>query len=222
MAASTINREAWTDDDGSNTTGTVLNNDRLQNDVYAAIDEMFAGAGGFATFTFGGKIAAEGVGTHSISGGGAGGNVWLVRNTTAGSANLAAVQLGNDAAASVGKLSALSSTYTPATIYSADGVTLEASRAGGLDIAATHASGAIKFYPGGTAESARFIPQGGLRLTERSTDPVAGDVPSLAGCILYMKNDKFCIAYNSGGTMQFARLTLDGSAITWVHNTTAP
>src|SRR4030095_8217546 len=38
----TINRATWVDDDGSGTTGTIINNARLQADIYDKIDQGFA------------------------------------------------------------------------------------------------------------------------------------------------------------------------------------
>src|SRR4029453_7489784 len=38
----TINRATWVDDDGSGTTGTIINNARLQGDIYDRIDQGFA------------------------------------------------------------------------------------------------------------------------------------------------------------------------------------
>jgi hypothetical protein len=38
----TINRATWTDDDGSGTTGTILNNARLQGDIYDKVDGALA------------------------------------------------------------------------------------------------------------------------------------------------------------------------------------
>jgi hypothetical protein len=60
MAASVIGRATWTDDDGTGTTGTILNNARLQADVYDKVDAMFAGTGSYTTFTFGGILSADG------------------------------------------------------------------------------------------------------------------------------------------------------------------
>ena len=61
MAASTISRATWTDDDGSGTTGTIVNNARLQADAYDKIDAMFAGTGSYTTFEFGGALKIDGV-----------------------------------------------------------------------------------------------------------------------------------------------------------------
>ncbi len=41
MAATTISRATWTDDDGTGTTGTIISNARLQADVYDKIDALF-------------------------------------------------------------------------------------------------------------------------------------------------------------------------------------
>jgi hypothetical protein len=46
MAPTTITRATWTDDDGSGTTGTILNNARLQGDVYDKVDGLFSAAAG--------------------------------------------------------------------------------------------------------------------------------------------------------------------------------
>lgn len=218
MAASTITRATWSD----GAAGTVLNNARLQTDIYAAIDEMFAGASPYATFTFGGKVAAEGLGTHTFSAGGTGDNTIAIRNTTAGATNRATLNLGNDGSATAGQLSVLSSTYTSATIYTADGVTLAASRAGGLALAATHASGIVQIFSGGTTERARWLTGGHYRFTEISTDPTTGELPTMGALAMYMKNDKLVFAYNNGGTLTFAKLPLGGGAATFTHDTTVP
>lgn len=77
---------------------------------------------------------------------------------------------------------------------------------------------------GSTSRSERFriIPAGHMRLPELGTDPGTGDLTSLAHLAVYMKNDKFVIAYNNGGTMTYIKIPLDGSTTTWTHNTTAP
>ena len=61
MAASTISRATWTDDSGAGTDGTIINNARLQADVYDKIDAMFAGSGSYTTFEFGGGVKIDGV-----------------------------------------------------------------------------------------------------------------------------------------------------------------
>lgn len=56
MAASTITRVAWTD----GASGTVVNNARKNSDIYDKIDQMFAGAGSYTTFEFGGNVQVDG------------------------------------------------------------------------------------------------------------------------------------------------------------------
>lgn len=59
MAASQIDRHEWTDDDGTGTTGTIINNARLQ-EIYDDVDELISGTGDFATLTLGGNVKADG------------------------------------------------------------------------------------------------------------------------------------------------------------------
>jgi len=177
VAASTITRDVWTDDTGTpaapNADGTILNNSVLQNHIYARIDAMFAGAGAYATLTFGGLIAAEGFGTHAFSAGGTGGNVLSVRNTSAGTGNFAQVKIGNDAADNTLRLNALSSTWTTSGINTQGGGTIACSGVGGLSIAADHASGVIRFYTGGSTEQARLTAAGEWRVGSGSVSAPA-------------------------------------------------
>lgn len=67
---------------------------------------------------------------------------------------------------------------------------------------------------------------GGFRGAERAADPSAADLTSGANAKdriqLYMKSDKFVIAYNDAGTVTFITIPLDGSTTTWTHSTSAP
>lgn len=60
MAASTITRTTWTDDDGTGTTGTIINNAALHADVYDKVDQLMAGTGSYTTLTLGGSLSVEG------------------------------------------------------------------------------------------------------------------------------------------------------------------
>jgi hypothetical protein len=150
MAASTITRDTWTNDTGSaaapNADGTVLNNNALQNNVYARIDAMFAGAGAYATFTLGGKLAVEGFGTHSFSAGGTGANALFVTNTTSGTGNYALLRA--TAGTTVANLAAFSQGYTTGSSDVQAGASLVCTGAGGLSISAENAAGVIRFYTG--------------------------------------------------------------------------
>jgi len=153
MAASTITRATWTNDTGTasapNLDGTVINNTRLQNDVYAKIDEMFAGAGSYATFTLGGKLAVEGFGSHTISSGGTGGNILRVQNTTAGTGNFGQVLVLRDGSFGL-DLKAFSSTFTTSGASLQSGTKIESDGSGGMSIVTSDAAGVIRFYTGGT------------------------------------------------------------------------
>jgi len=155
MAASTITRTTWTNDTGTPTTpvgdGTLINNARLQ-DIYAAIDQMFSGGGSYATMTLGGLLAAEGFGVHNFSAGGTGANVIAVRNTTSGTGNYSEVRLGNNATATLLRLMAMSSGYTSVGTTYQSGVTIDATGAGGLNLAASDASGPFRLFTGGSTQ----------------------------------------------------------------------
>ena len=131
--ASTITRTTWTDDTGTPASpvgdGTTINNARLQ-EIYAAIDELFAGASPYDPLVFGGTIQAEGLGTHLFSATGAGANRLRVRAASAGTGNVGAVDVGTDADADLGRLEAYASTFTAAGAAKQHGVAL---RGGGRE-----------------------------------------------------------------------------------------
>lgn len=172
MAASTITRSTWVNDSGTPSApvgdGTSLNNAALQNDVYARIDAMFAGAGAYTTFELGGKLAVDGFGQHNFSSGGSGPNIVAVRNTSAGTANYSAVYVGNDTSQTNLYIQGFSSTFTTSGPSVANGGSLIAENAGGLSIGAVHASGVIRFYTGGTTERGQIETGGGLTWTFKS------------------------------------------------------
>lgn len=126
----------------------------------------FQDAYGSANLTFSGALTVAGFGTHAFTSGGTGTNALNIRNTTAGSGNLAALWIGNNSQAFRAALSMTSTTYTPAGQYLADGLTIETGGAGGISIAATSASGGIRFLSGGSTlrwtmnTSGNLIPNG--------------------------------------------------------------
>jgi hypothetical protein len=61
-----------------------------------------------------------------------------------------------------------------------------------------------------------------LKTAEATVDPAVADLVTLAGMAVYMKNDKFVIAYNRAGTMTFITIPMDGATVAWTHGTTAP
>ena len=104
------------------------------------------------TFTVsGGLLSVTGYGDHIFSASGNGPNRLGIRNTSSGTAAVASFMLGNDAAVNVGALFALSSGYSTTGSYVADGVSVEATRSGGLSLNASNAAGDIRMYAGGNA-----------------------------------------------------------------------
>jgi hypothetical protein len=164
--ASTITRFAWTNDSGSHASpvgdGTTINNAELQK-IFDAIDQMFGGAGSYTVFTLGGRLTVEGFGAHTFSSGGTGSQTLDVRNTTAGSTNYAGVNVGTNAAAAAGRLLCTSTTFTPTGYLRADALVMDSDRAGGISIAATHASGIVTLQTSGT-ERLRILSNGNVGL----------------------------------------------------------
>jgi len=163
-----------------------------------------------------GLLTVSGFGTHSFSAGGTGNQELSIRNTTAGTGNAALLTLGNNSDANLLNLYAFSSTYTTSGPYVASGVTFRSQGAGGISIAATSASGAIRFYSGGTTERARFETNGYFGLNDTSP-----------GAYLSVSNDPSLVsgfrfsATNSGSgtigafrsvTTQVGSITVTGSA----------
>ena len=102
------------------------------------------------TFTVsGGLLSVTGYGDHVFSASGNGPNRLGIRNTSSGTAAVSSFMLGNDAAVNAGALFALSSGFSTSGSYVADGVSVEATRAGGLSLNASHASGDVRVYAGG-------------------------------------------------------------------------
>lgn len=59
MAPSLITRTALIDDDGSDTTGTIIDNNEIQK-IYDAIDQLPSGAAPYTTFEYGGNLKVNG------------------------------------------------------------------------------------------------------------------------------------------------------------------
>lgn len=114
-------------------------------------------------------LSMGGFGTNLFSAGGTGANISRTRNTTAGTGNFAAVDVGNDASALLTRLLATSSTYTPASYLLASGSVVEANGVGGLSIAATDAAGDVRIYTGGsTTPTVSIIETGATTWTSTS------------------------------------------------------
>jgi hypothetical protein len=66
----------------------------------------------------------------------------------------------------------------------------------------------------------QHVVDGNLTLAEQDFTP---PVPSAgAACRMYVKDDKFVLQWNQGGTAYYKYLDLAGTVGTWTHGTAAP
>ena len=222
MAASTLTRSGVTLTNDTGTAASPAGDGTLLNDAWVQtfmdrIDSMFSG-----NLTLGALLTVEGFGNHQFVASGTGNQLITLRNTAAGTANLAALLLGNDQAASRGQFRIHASNYTTSNAYIADGYTAECSGAGGIQILANNAAGDIGFWTGGASRRGRFTATGHLILTELTANPTTDDLAADAALAIYTKADKLVFAYNNGGTLTFITLDLDGSDTSLTHGTSAP
>lgn len=138
---------------GGSSTGT------LRTDA-AGVFTMQGGTSGFVwrdngnansrmTLSDAGLLAVNGFGSHSFSSGGTGASAIMLANTTSGTGNFTFYRA--TAGTTVGQLMAFSQGYTTGSYDVQASVGLTADGAGGLSVAATNGSGAIRFYSGGTS-----------------------------------------------------------------------
>lgn len=225
MAATTITRATLTDG------VTVWNAAVVGTAIYDKIDALIAG-----TINFGGLVGTEGFGTHSFTAGGTGGNILKVANTTAGTGNFAQVVLYNDADVTL-SINALSTTFTTSGLNTQDGVNISTPRAGGMSLGATHGSGELRLFSGGSTLSAKFGAadrclqlEFGLWLTGSYDQTIDGTTAltstgqykahiRLTSCINTPKISS-CTAGNDGDIKIITNVS--GSACTVQHNGGAP
>ncbi len=143
--ATTISGPSVTDDTGTvaspNEDGTNLNQSFF-NSFYAAINAMWSGA----TQVFDGVLTLGGLGTHTVSASGAGHNTVRVQNASDGTNRAGTLEVGNSADADLGRIEAYAPSYTEAGVVKQNGVAVRAMGAGGLSLAAEHASGDVRLY----------------------------------------------------------------------------
>ncbi len=150
-----ITRTPWIDDDGTGTTGTVLNNAMktgLYNEIDTALAKVAQLAGG-NSFTgnqgITGTVNVAGQGPHAFAAAAPGTGVVLgVRNTAAAVGTYSEINLGNDADPRLMVLNAFSSAYATTSFAWANGALVYAGGAGGLNLACSNASAtaAMRFY----------------------------------------------------------------------------
>jgi hypothetical protein len=213
--ATTIGRFNWTDDTGTPLNpvgdGTEINDSELQA-LFDTIDDLIAN-----DIIFGGSIATEKSGdAASFIGSPSGSQNVFIRNTAAGTGNLAQLVLGNDGAANAGRFRATSTTFTPTGGYLQNAVHVMSALAGGLKLFCDHASGftmlgrrvgldpntpatlganQTDYALGGTDAVIYFINTsvGGVRI-----DGIAGGFAGRMIWIVYVGGHTLTIGYNTG------------------------
>jgi len=135
--------------------GSIAASKLIGTDI-ATVGTITAGVWNAGALTTSGVLTVNGFGTHGFIVGGVGEQHLSVRNSTAGTANLAKITASADGGTSDLELTQLSSTYTTSGVRTQDGGLLLERQAGGLSIAAQHASGVIRFYAGGTTLRAQI------------------------------------------------------------------
>jgi hypothetical protein len=152
----TIVRTGMQDDDGTGTTGTVINN-AWKTEFYNQIDQALAKVPmltGNNTFTgnqlINGLLTVTGLGSHTFIASGVGQNYVFIRNATAGAANISGLIIGNDVSQTQSSIQTFASTYAPSAPYFfADGTTIYQGGAGGLTLA-TGVAQPIRFFTNAT------------------------------------------------------------------------
>jgi hypothetical protein len=114
-----------------------------------------------------------------------------------------------------------------------DGTNFATSNQAAIQFRAAEAAGAsalgtyitLETTPNGStsrAERWRVDHGGWLIGKEQSTNPTTSELAAGDQAALYVKGDKFVIAYNQGGTIKYIVFTLDGSTTTFTNSTSAP
>lgn len=145
--------------------------------------------------------------THTFASSGGNGALQLtVRNNTAGTASQTQFLVGTDALQAQISLNAFSSTFTTSGPNVVSGGKLGANGSGGLSIAAEHASGAIRFYTGGTTERASISNDGTFTLSSSQTHVIAGNFAFVDNATLRRNtsdgSDSGYISINGGGAAE--------------------
>lgn len=172
MAAITISpRVVLQDDSGTYENpagdGTPINNALFQT-LQDRIDALFNGT---RPFTLGGLLRVEGFGDHVFEATGPGGNILYVRNHGAGTADFAALFVGNDAIPFVCTVQATSTTHVGT--FLPDAAIVQSLGSNGLQLAAFQPTGSIRLHTlGGTTPARLTIGPSGHVAFNAPVDPL--------------------------------------------------
>ena len=182
--AVTIVRTNWIDDDGTGTTGTVLNSalhTTLYNEIDTALAKVAQLAGG-NTFTgnqtiTGGLIVNGASANINLSAAIAGALTSNIVNSQAGASAWAGMVFGNDVSGALMVIANYSSTYSSSAYNQQNGSTIYVTGPGGLSLASIHASGALRLYTN-SAERLRIAPSGEVLINRTTVGAAALQVSS--------------------------------------------
>lgn len=203
MAATTITRPSLTDDDGSGTTGGILNSTNLGLWIFDKIDALFTAS-----------LRQEASTSGAIE--------YTIQNTHTGTGAYASINIGNSASYYRSQVVQFSTGYTTSGASKADGLKVVSAGAGGLELQATAAGSTVAVSTGSITDAVAVAQDGHVVLAELTANPGTAVLAADAALALYTKADKLCFAYNNSGTMTYLTLALDGTSTTWSHSTTAP
>jgi hypothetical protein len=152
--AITITRTPWIDDDGTGTSGTVINNavkTDLYNQIDAALAQLLPLAGGNVTgnLNVGGVFAVSGQGTHAFAVSAAGMNIVQIANFGNTGTSGAALQFGNNGSGAMTNLQVFASGFTASGFFIPDSTLFAANGTNGLTISAGSAGGIMRFATAG-------------------------------------------------------------------------
>ena len=128
----------------------------------SAADVLSLFSGGVEAKLTSGVLTLGAIGTHTITGASNAAQTLAITNTTSGTAGK--VEELQTAGTAVGRLATFSQGFTTSGLSQLSSTLLEAQAAGGLSLAASHASGAIRFYSGGGTKCGEFTSTGLLAL----------------------------------------------------------
>jgi hypothetical protein len=167
------------------------------------------------------------------------GITWSLRSNTDGATALvdAMKRQSGTSATNDGYIWAMNSTGTPAAgfggsfLFNLETTTTEDTNAARLNWIwkdATHASrtSAIDFqdvYNAGALATLARMTEGRFTLMRAGdANPGTSELTSLGAASLYVKGNKFVIAYNNAGVITYITIPLDGATTTWTQSTSAP
>ena len=145
--------------------GVAMSGDTYISESSANVLSLFSG--GVEAKLTSGVLTLGVLGTHTITGGSNAAQTLSVINTTSGTAGK--VEHLQTAGTAVGRVSTFSQGFTPSGLSQLSSTLLEAQAAGGLSVAASHASGEVRFYSGGTTLRGAFTTTGLLALDSNGT-----------------------------------------------------